>query len=539
MSTNRQNGVLLVAIWLAFLARGLFYCVLQPMWEGYDEWAHFAYLQHLAEHHAIPDRGDLVSFEVRRSLRLVPLPQAAIVVGPGTITHDQFWRLDAEKSWPLKGDANIPAKQYEAQQPPLYYLMLVPLYKAISGLSLPARILALRIASVAIGSAVIFLGYAVGLLVLHSRKLAMLAAALLACLPELCLDVARVGNEGLAIVLASAIVLFSLRACRRRSAFLEWLMLGALLGAALLTKAYALALMPLPVVAALIRVIRHPKLLKQAAAWCSASWMAAIAIAGWWYWRTWVVTGTLSGEQLNVVTKNMPLAQKLSAIFHMNWRVVVDSMAFEHIWLGGWSFLVVRSWMYRVCELVVVLALLGLLMQVVRTRALARPAMILAAACVLMYLAVAYYSLLVFLVQNVSTAVGWYLYVVIVPEVVLLTLGFKRSPLAVAGVCIMAIALDLYTVHFLLMPYYTGLIGRRDAIGAGTLISQMGVVFQRLSLNKPDLVGSGTIVAVWAIYVCSTIALGGIAVFVGQRELRDATHQGSFTGRVAVRSPDE
>jgi len=49
MEAKRQYRVLLVAIWLAFLSRGLFYSVQQPMWEGYDEWAHFAFIQHIAE----------------------------------------------------------------------------------------------------------------------------------------------------------------------------------------------------------------------------------------------------------------------------------------------------------------------------------------------------------------------------------------------------------------------------------------------------------------------------------------------------------
>jgi len=31
------------------------------MWEGYDEWAHFAYIQHIAEHGRLPARGDTVS----------------------------------------------------------------------------------------------------------------------------------------------------------------------------------------------------------------------------------------------------------------------------------------------------------------------------------------------------------------------------------------------------------------------------------------------------------------------------------------------
>ena len=96
MGPNRQHRLLLFVIWLAFLVRGCFYSLEQPMWEGYDEWAHFAYIQHLAEDRVIPSRTDPVSQEVQRSLQLVPLSQSAAVL-PGTITHDSFWRLAPEE----------------------------------------------------------------------------------------------------------------------------------------------------------------------------------------------------------------------------------------------------------------------------------------------------------------------------------------------------------------------------------------------------------------------------------------------------------
>jgi len=71
--------------------------VQQPMWEGYDEWAHFAFIQHIAEFRTLPSRTDLVSPEVQRSLQLVPLSLAAAKVASGTITHDSFWRLAPEE----------------------------------------------------------------------------------------------------------------------------------------------------------------------------------------------------------------------------------------------------------------------------------------------------------------------------------------------------------------------------------------------------------------------------------------------------------
>jgi hypothetical protein len=49
-------------------------------------------------------------------------------------------------------DANLIARQYEEQQPPLYYVILAPVYLLVKPLSLPAQVLALRIVSLLIAS---------------------------------------------------------------------------------------------------------------------------------------------------------------------------------------------------------------------------------------------------------------------------------------------------------------------------------------------------------------------------------------------------
>lgn len=422
--------------------------------------------------------------------------------------------------------------------------MLTPFYLMLKRLCLPAQVLALRILSVVIASRVVFLGYAASRCVMPTRRPALLVAVLLASLPGLYIDVCRIGNESLAISLSSAVMLCSLRACKRQAGTGTWLLLGMLMGAALLTKAYTLAFMPLLAGVALIRTFRHPDVWKQTVASCGAACVAALAIGGRWYWRTWMTTGTLSGEQLDIAAAKFPFAQKLTAVYRVDWRAVADAGAFSHIWVGGWSFLVVRSWMYRVWEFVGVLAAMGLLVYAIRMvcsrrperilRALGRPSTVLVTAYMLMCLAVAYHSLVAFLAQNVSTALGWYLYSVIVPEVILLgvglaaLLGRKQSPFAMGSVCILAVVLDLYTVHFLLMPYFAGMIGHRasgslDTFHVETLVTQMDVLFRRLSINKPALVSPSAIAAIWAIYVCSTVALGATAVFVASTRRKSRT----------------
>ncbi len=70
-----SNVRLLVLIWAFFLIRGCFYSSLFPLWEGYDEFAHFAYVQYLSNSQGlpIPQQSEL-STEIHDSLELVPLP---------------------------------------------------------------------------------------------------------------------------------------------------------------------------------------------------------------------------------------------------------------------------------------------------------------------------------------------------------------------------------------------------------------------------------------------------------------------------------
>ena len=149
---------------MAFLLRGLFYCIEQPMWEGYDEWAHFAYIQQIAEQGQLPARSGNVPDEIQRSLELAPLSRSAAEVVPGAVTHDAYWRLPESDrlrrelelrqltpAYKLADASEKLVTQYEAQQPPLYYLLLTIPYLAIQHWSLAAQVLTLRVDRLAEG----------------------------------------------------------------------------------------------------------------------------------------------------------------------------------------------------------------------------------------------------------------------------------------------------------------------------------------------------------------------------------------------------
>ena len=123
--------------------------------------------------------------------------------------------------------------------------------------------------------------------------------------------------------------------------------LGTVLGLALLTKAYFLALLPPLVVLGAIEARR-----KRVYGPVVAIFAVTILISGWWYVRNWVVTHSISGEQLEAAVRNAPGVDLRGAARQVNWLQAADFTFLTHIWLGNWSFLVVRSWMYHFFALI-------------------------------------------------------------------------------------------------------------------------------------------------------------------------------------------
>ena len=548
---RRAAGKLAIA---AFLLRGAFYCVEQPLWEGFDEWAHFAYVEHLVTYGRLPGRSEAVSERVCRSVELAPLAASAAENAIGSLTHDAFWRLPAEERLRRERELNsleTPARKactgpgaliaYEAQQPPLYYLILALPYLAVRNSSLPAQVLTLRLASVLLAAAGIFLSYRLALRVPACRRAAIPILLLLASWPGLLIGVSRIGNDGPALALGSAVMVCLFRTvCSFRTIWPGaarggWVLAGVTLGAALLTKSYMLALVPLLPLAALVQMLRQKTGRLRTGSGCLLALALAGLIAGWWYVRNWMATRTLSGEQIDAAAARFGLAGKLAAMAQVNWLRVVDAAAATHIWTGGWSFLGVRSWMYRVFELMVLASGAGLsvlLWRLVRRASRGRisggDARFSLALCAYLFfcLGLGYYAISVYLARGISTALGWYLYGIAGAETVLLASGFtglaggRRAAGCMAALAALACALDLYTVHFISMPYYTGIIahtpsGRLAAFHVSDLRG-IGIsgLFERLAVNQPRGIGAPVIAAMWSGYVCATAALAGCSAWM-------------------------
>lgn len=532
----------------AFLLRGAFYCVGQPIWEGFDEWAHFAYIQHLSQYGHLPTRTDQISAELRRSLELAPISASAADNSRESLSHDEFWRLppddrltrerELEELRASFAGTNLGSRmlrQYEAQQPPLYYLLMVPIYLSLKNASLPAQVFALRFASLLICGVGILLCCELAWQVPASRRAAIPIMLLLSSWPGFLIGVSRISNDVLALTLGTAYILCLFKIVRGNSKLSDWMLAGMVLGIALLAKSYMLALVPLLPVVMVIEAVRCRSRLQSVWRGLLVAFATATLICGWWYIGNYQATGTLSGEQIDAAAAHFGFLGKLRAVGSIQWLRVLDSAATTHIWTGGWSFLTVRSWMYRVFECQALLAGVGLsslaarLLRKLYRRGLGyRDAFLFLAVCAYLFFcsALAYYAIAVYLTRGVSTTIGWYLDALAGVEGVLLASGFtglvgtRRAAGCVAAAAALACVFDLYTVNFVSVPYYTGLTahlhsGFVSSFHPVATLRHIGLVgvLTRLAVNKPvapSVLGTlwiGYLFATFGLVACSAVAI--------------------------------
>jgi hypothetical protein len=254
--SHSQVRKTLFAIWICFIVRCAFYSTLLPLWEGFDEWAHFSVLQQMSTSASlIIDRNSRVSRDIDASLDLAPLPRGMTSIPPLGITHDKYWQLNAReradreralRELPLRwaseyeSDA-MPA--YEASQPPLYYWVMAAGLKLLPQMPLIERLWYVRVLTALLASLVIPIGYFLAKEFFGNKAVALGAMAIVSVAPGLALASSRVSNEGLSIPLFS-LVLLAVIFWLRQPRFVLAGVVGALLGLGLLTKAYFLTAVP-------------------------------------------------------------------------------------------------------------------------------------------------------------------------------------------------------------------------------------------------------------------------------------------------------
>jgi hypothetical protein len=416
-----------------------------PMWEGWDEYAHFAWIQHWNDQGTLPRTTDSVSREIDESMRLAPLPWELNWIGPPYLTHTDWWALPAnERDARVRQLAELPpalAHQpavpingkpfvfYEAQQPPLFYWLASPLVRAAGDWPIHGRVLLVRLFSVLLASLAIPFTFLAARGALGSG--AIYVAALLAVAPGLVIDAAHVANDGLALGLAA---LFLWLMSREQT---TWVAAGTVLGTAILAKASLVALAPVLIVL----WFRRPKQMGLALA-------LGFAVGGWWYVRNVLIGMPLTGWQESVPLSRVAVSA-IALFHHGGWINEAHTIAKSFTWFGAWSFITLRTWMYLVLE---GCAFVGMLMGF-RRRGLRTPiTFMITFTIAIIGGAAAYYA-----VHNVAGIPGWYLWPAGGAMAILIVAGLRSYSILFAALLALT---DLYGATARMMPYYAGLAAR-------------------------------------------------------------------------------
>jgi 4-amino-4-deoxy-L-arabinose transferase-like glycosyltransferase len=514
-----------------------------PLWEGYDEPLHFSFVQYVAAHSTLPQATTPVSREVQASLHLVPLSweQRLHAIAPPIYTEDSYWQLPQAArehlqqqlralppAWGMQS-GTAPA-MYEAQQAPLYYWIMAALVRPASEWRLASRVLLVRLLSVLLASLLVPIAWLAAKQFLASDGPALGAVTVIVCMPELMIDISRAGNESLGVVVYSLLTLLLLRAIRPGNARF-FLATGIVLGVGLLTKAYFLLAVPAFLLVAVYSAWRNRHVQNGILINGAAGSVAAFLLGIGWYWRNHVLTGTWSGEENNVAAMHSGMIHVLAVAGKVKWLGGITSILVSHIWFGGWSFLKLPKPVYLIFALGIALALIGLGIGLWKDQLRSGGLFVLLGVYGFFWLGLLYDILLVYVATGVSASDGWYMYAVVLPEVLLVTYGLyqllpKRwRPAILPAMAAAFAAIDLYGTGTLLVPYYTGLIAHlpgSDVVYPISLLKLVhtgrDLVLSRLTANRPEWLAE-PVFAVLILLYCLATVLPVVIAFVAASRL--------------------
>ncbi len=194
---------------LIVVARGLALICALPPFEGWDEYQHVGYVEHLAAGGATPVVGVTdVPRAVLAGAVAFPQPYSAVRDGlgaSGAVGYSRFW-ADRDAGTPPTFREG-PVRLYQAQHGPLSYQLMRPLYSAFGGAGdLAASISAVRLMNVLLTAAAVVVAFAILARHLADRRAAAWIGLALATYPLFLMNGARVANDALAVLLATLTV---------------------------------------------------------------------------------------------------------------------------------------------------------------------------------------------------------------------------------------------------------------------------------------------------------------------------------------------
>lgn len=306
-----REKIFLGGILSACIALGVSYSIVTPLFESPDEVWHYAYVREIATRRGLPVMqasveqawaqegtqaplyyllgAPLLAWMDARQLEELPAPNPFARIGePRAATNDN------RNAFFHTPDENFPWR----------------------ATALAAHLL--RFCSVALSALTVAFTFALARTVFPTpRALPLVAASFVATLPQFLFIGSSINNDNLATLLATVTLWQLAQAWQRGMTWRRAVQLGALVGAALLTKFNTLTLVPLTLL--VIVLLALPRRAWRVAVTHAGVFLLVVALsAGWWYARNLALYGDLSGLSLIIQligerAAPMPLTRWFSA----------------------------------------------------------------------------------------------------------------------------------------------------------------------------------------------------------------------------------
>lgn len=220
----------LVLYFITFALAALF-AIRTPQWQAPDEPAHYAYVATVAQT-GLPPILVPACYNEQYKNALVGSNFAE------TIAFDRFC--------------------YEGHQPPLFYYLAAPFYLLGSG-----SLLVLRLLCAAIGAMVPALAYLIIQKATDDKAMAGAVGAVVSVVPQHLAMIGTLNNDALCFVVVAGAAYQMVRILRWQGVVpqREWLLLGGLVGGALITKTLAWIVLPMAGITVMLRWRQERKLI--------------------------------------------------------------------------------------------------------------------------------------------------------------------------------------------------------------------------------------------------------------------------------------
>lgn len=342
---------------VAYLALGTAYALLTPRWQVPDEPAHYNYIRTLAKTGHLP------------------------VLQMGDYPHDY---LEAIKAARFPDSMPIDGIRYESHQPPLYYLLSVPLYKIVSGWPLNQQVVALRLFSVLLGGVLLIVVFRLVTEIFGDEPLVPLAATgFVATVPSHIAMTAAVNNDALAELILALILWLAVRRLKGSLSARRYAILGGLLlGLGLLTKTTTYLVAPSVLTGAefgrwvLGRGGQTEDNPDSITLWISLRVLSvigglAIVLSLWWFWRNVATYGRwdlFGWQRHDAIVVGQPGTADWIAQYGTAYVVrKALTTTFKSFWaVFGWMGALVDERIYLLLAVLSAVAALGLVLFVIR-----------------------------------------------------------------------------------------------------------------------------------------------------------------------------